>query len=48
MVQKGKKLAPYGILRAGNSDAWVEIEGKSYSAFLALLGLPHEVPETVI
>jgi molecular chaperone DnaK (HSP70) len=48
MVQKGKKLAPYEIMRASNGDAWVEIEGKSYSAFLALLGLPHEVAETVI
>src|SRR5476649_2784950 len=31
MVEKDKKLVPYKIGRAGNGDAWVEIEGKSYS-----------------
>ena len=30
-VEKDKKLVPYKIVRAGNGDAWVEIEGKSYS-----------------
>jgi molecular chaperone DnaK len=31
MVDKDKKLVPYKIARASNGDAWVEIEGKSYS-----------------
>ena len=31
MVEKDKKLVPYKISRASNGDAWVEIEGKSYS-----------------
>jgi molecular chaperone DnaK len=31
MVEKDKKLVPYKIVKAGNGDAWVEIEGKSYS-----------------
>src|SRR5438105_3068066 len=31
MVEKDKKLVPYKIVRAGNGDAWVEAEGKSYS-----------------
>jgi molecular chaperone DnaK len=31
MVEKDKKLVPYKIVRAGNGDAWVEIEGKTYS-----------------
>src|ERR1700732_3195410 len=31
MVAKDKQLVPYKIVRAGNGDAWVEIEGKSYS-----------------
>jgi molecular chaperone DnaK len=31
MVEKDKKLVPYKIMRAGNGDAWVEAEGKSYS-----------------
>src|SRR5579862_2737126 len=31
MVDKDKKLVPYKIARASNVDAWVEIEGKSYS-----------------
>ncbi len=31
MVEKDKKLVPYKIVRAGNGDAWVEIDGKSYS-----------------
>jgi molecular chaperone DnaK len=31
MVDKDKKLVPYKITRASNGDAWVEIEGKSYS-----------------
>ena len=31
MVEKDKKLVPYKIARASNGDAWVEIEGKTYS-----------------
>src|ERR1700689_2371430 len=31
MVEKDKKLVPYKITRAGNGDAWVEADGKSYS-----------------
>src|ERR1700726_5178635 len=31
MVDKDKKLVPYKIARASNGDAWVEIEGKSFS-----------------
>src|ERR1035438_9724302 len=31
MVDKDKKLVPYKISKAGNGDAWVEIDGKSYS-----------------
>src|SRR3974390_1384029 len=31
MVEKDKKLVPYKIVRASNGDAWVEIEGKTYS-----------------
>ena len=31
MVDKDKKLVPYKIARASNGDAWVEIEGKTYS-----------------
>jgi len=31
MVEKDKKLVPYKITKASNGDAWVEIEGKSYS-----------------
>jgi len=31
MVEKDKKLVPYKIMRASNGDAWVEVEGKSYS-----------------
>jgi molecular chaperone DnaK len=31
MVEKDKKLVPYQITRASNGDAWVEIEGKTYS-----------------
>ena len=31
MVAKDKKLVPYKIVKAGNGDAWVEIEGKGYS-----------------
>jgi molecular chaperone DnaK len=30
-VAKDQKLVPYKISRAGNGDAWVEVEGKSYS-----------------
>jgi molecular chaperone DnaK len=30
-VEKDKKLVPYKISRASNGDAWVEIEGKTYS-----------------
>jgi molecular chaperone DnaK len=31
MTQKDKGLVPYKITRAGNGDAWVEADGKSYS-----------------
>jgi molecular chaperone DnaK len=31
MVEKDKKLVPYKISKASNGDAWVEIEGKTYS-----------------
>ena len=31
MVEKDKKLVPYKIARAGNGDAWVEADGKTYS-----------------
>ena len=31
MVDKDKKLVPYKISKAGNGDAWVEADGKSYS-----------------
>src|ERR671922_2121190 len=31
MVEKDKKLVPYKIVRAGNGDAWVESDGKTYS-----------------
>jgi molecular chaperone DnaK len=31
MVDKDKKLVPYKIVRAGNGDAWVEVDGKTYS-----------------
>src|SRR5665213_2737110 len=31
MVEKDKKLVPYKISKAGNGDAWVEIDGKTYS-----------------
>src|SRR5215831_13257603 len=31
MVDKDKKLVPYKSVRASNGDAWVEIEGKTYS-----------------
>jgi molecular chaperone DnaK len=31
MVDKDKKLVPYKIMKAGNGDAWVEAEGKTYS-----------------
>jgi len=31
MVEKDKKLVPYKITKAGNGDAWVEADGKSYS-----------------
>jgi molecular chaperone DnaK len=31
MVEKDKKLVPYKISKAGNGDAWVEADGKSYS-----------------
>jgi molecular chaperone DnaK len=30
-VEKDKKLVPYKIVKAGNGDAWVEIDGKTYS-----------------
>ncbi|MBV5262829.1 molecular chaperone DnaK [Pinisolibacter aquiterrae] len=31
MVEKDKHLVPYKIAKAGNGDAWVEADGKSYS-----------------
>src|SRR5437660_1000118 len=31
MVEKDKKLVPYKITKAGNGDAWVEVDGKTYS-----------------
>jgi len=31
MVEKDKKLVPYKIAKAGNGDAWVEVDGKTYS-----------------
>jgi molecular chaperone DnaK len=31
MVEKDTKLVPYKIARAGNGDAWLEADGKSYS-----------------
>jgi molecular chaperone DnaK len=31
MVEKDKKLVPYKIVKGSNGDAWVEIDGKSYS-----------------
>jgi molecular chaperone DnaK len=31
MVEKDKKLVPYKISRAGNGDAWLEADGKTYS-----------------
>ena len=31
MVEKDKKLVPYKISKASNGDAWVEIEGQTYS-----------------
>src|SRR5574338_852038 len=31
MTQKDKGLVPYKITRAGNGDAWVESDGKTYS-----------------
>src|SRR5882672_2633211 len=31
MVEKNKKLVPYKIVEAGNGDAWVEADGKTYS-----------------
>ncbi|MFJ2458068.1 molecular chaperone DnaK [Pseudomonas helleri] len=30
-VEKDKGLVPYSIVKAGNGDAWVEAEGKTYS-----------------
>jgi molecular chaperone DnaK len=30
-VEKDKKLVPYKITKASNGDAWVEVDGKSYS-----------------
>ncbi|MDR6303156.1 molecular chaperone DnaK [Nitrobacter vulgaris] len=30
-VEKDKKLVPYKISKAGNGDAWVEADGKTYS-----------------
>ena len=31
MVEKDKKLVPYKIVRAGNGDAWLEADTKTYS-----------------
>ena len=31
MTTKDKGLVPYKIVRAGNGDAWVEADGKTYS-----------------
>src|SRR5476649_138989 len=31
IIEKDKKLVPYKISKASNGDAWVEIDGKSYS-----------------
>lgn len=31
MVEKDKQLVPYKITKAGNGDAWVEADGKTYS-----------------
>src|SRR5687767_4073203 len=31
MVEKDKQLVPYKIIKAGNGDAWVEVDGKTYS-----------------
>jgi molecular chaperone DnaK len=31
MVEKDKKLVPYKIVNGPNGDAWVEVDGKSYS-----------------
>ena len=31
MVEKDKALVPYKIAKAGNGDAWVEADGKTYS-----------------
>src|SRR3954452_16533902 len=31
MVEKDKKLVPYPIVRGDNGDAWVEVDGKTYS-----------------
>src|SRR5450755_3152932 len=31
IIEKDKKLVPYKISKAGNGDAWVEVDGKSYS-----------------
>ncbi|MBN9062812.1 MAG: molecular chaperone DnaK [Rhizobiales bacterium] len=31
MTQKDKGLVPYKIVKAGNGDAWVEADGKTYS-----------------
>ncbi len=31
MVEKDKKLVPYKIVKGPNGDAWVEVDGKTYS-----------------
>ena len=31
MVEKDKKLVPYNIVKGPNGDAWVEVDGKTYS-----------------
>jgi molecular chaperone DnaK len=30
-VQREKRLVPYNVVRAGNGDAWIELQGKKYS-----------------
>src|SRR5579872_2894106 len=30
-VDRDKRLVPYKVVRAGNGDAWVEVQGKQYS-----------------
>ena len=46
MVEKDKKLVPYKISRASNGDAWVEIEGKTYSPSQISAFILQEMKET--